>query len=814
MKRNFSVISASLAIALAATIFTTPNNFTLTQVNAATITNPSTPSTIETKTDAIMLYPESPYAIVNGERRLINQTDTSAVTKKYQGNLMVPLKFISETFGSDLNWNDKTKTASFTCNGKIISYAVGKQEMYINGASVALKVITQLFHGKTYVELNSIAAYTDKKIFVDRDLAIISSNANTYSAEKDKVYLDAVIKKFGQALPFVGTKEKFIELIGAEETYATSGILENQGKFPTLIAGAAAPMAPAPAQAPTMKIADESKSDNSYSETNVQVEGVDEADIIKTDGEYIFYVKANRVSVVKANPANDMKLESTITFADLNFYPRDMYLDDNDLIIIGDCMKKYFVDGYENYQTMTRAYVYDVSNKADPKKVREVESEGNYITSRKVDKSFYLITNAWVNRLYANNFLVPTYKDTAVSDKQIEIGYDKMCYLPNSRSKNFLFISGFELDKPQQEVKVNTFLGGGQNVYMSTENLYIAQEDYEYMPIRIAPAIEPSTTTGKRIAPDFAPTISKQETVVYKFALEKGNATFENKQSVPGTILNQFSMDEHNSQFRIATTENDYNTGQQKNGMYVLNSSMEITGKIENIAPGERIYSARFMGDRAYMVTFKNVDPLFVIDLKDAFAPKILGALKIPGYSNYLHPYDENHVIGFGKDTEVSKDNAFYQGVKISMCDVSDVANPKELFKENIGDRGTDSPLLYDHKALLFSKEKNLLAFPVTVATISEEQKKNSNDVWQYGATTFQGAYVYSLDLEKGFKLKGTISHISKEEMLKAGMYGMDNENVIQRILYIGENLYSTSQKLIKSTNLDSMKEVGQINLK
>jgi uncharacterized secreted protein with C-terminal beta-propeller domain len=145
------------------------------------------------------------------------------------------------------------------------------------------------------------------------------------------------------------------------------------------------------------------------------------------------------------------------------------------------------------------------------------------------------------------------------------------------------------------------------------------------------------------------------------------------------------------------------------------------------------------MGDRGYMVTFKKVDPLFVIDLKDPRSPKILGALKIPGYSDYLHPYDENHIIGFGKDTEEVGNGAFYQGMKIAVFDVTDVTNPIEMFKENIGDRGTDSELLRNHKALLFSKDKNLLAFPVTVMEVKNKNKADKESIFQYGEFAFQG---------------------------------------------------------------------------
>ncbi len=285
---------------------------------------------------------------------------------------------------------------------------------------------------------------------------------------------------------------------------------------------------------------------------------------------------------------------------------------------------------------------------------------------------------------------------------------------------------------------------------------------------------------------------------------------------VPGTILNQFSMDEHEGYFRIATTTGEMwstDEGTSKNNIYVLNDQMNIAGRLENIAPGERIYSTRFMGDRVYMVTFRNVDPLFVIDLKNPQKPIILGALKIPGYSDYLHPYDENHIIGFGKDTVEIKagdgSQAFYTGMKIAMFDITDVTKPREMFKEIIGDRGTESELLHNHKALLFSRERNLLAFPVTVMKV--RQKASVSGMPQYGEFEFQGAYVYRVDLKQGFKLQARISHLTDEDYLKAGGYWYNSNRNVERILYINDALYTLSKARVRAHNLNTFKEAGNL---
>jgi uncharacterized secreted protein with C-terminal beta-propeller domain len=308
-----------------------------------------------------------------------------------------------------------------------------------------------------------------------------------------------------------------------------------------------------------------------------------------------------------------------------------------------------------------------------------------------------------------------------------------------------------------------------------------------------------------------------EKTVVHKINIKDGSIEYKNQGEVPGTVLNQFSMDEYNDYFRIATTSGHVSRGEatSANHVYVLDSNLATVGKLEDLAPGERIYSARFIGDRCYLVTFKKIDPLFVIDLKDPFNPKVLGKLKIPGYSDYLHPYDENHIIGIGKETVEAEEGSFawYQGVKISLFDVSDVEHPKEVSKYNIGDRGTDSYALHDHKAFLFSKSKNLLVIPVLVAEIDEAKYPEGIQPYTYGDYVWQGVYVFDLTLENGFVLKGKVSHLENDsELIKSGYYYSSPYDV-KRSLYIDGVLYTVSDKMIKMNNLDNMNEVNKIQL-
>ena len=360
------------------------------------------------------------------------------------------------------------------------------------------------------------------------------------------------------------------------------------------------------------------------------------------------------------------------------------------------------------------------------------------------------------------------------------------------------------LDQPVP-ISVESVLDYGNNVYVSGNYLYVATQNYRNV---YYDGGNGGATTSIR-----------------RFKLDGGAVVYDGKGEVNGSVLNQFSMDESGGYLRIATTSDIYDIKRgygTQNNLYILDSGLNAAGKLEGLAPGEIIYSVRFIGARGYVVTFKTVDPLFVIDLADPTAPKVLGSLKIPGYSDYLHPYDENHIIGFGKDTVeydygYGNTTAYYQGMKIALFDVSDVKNPKELFKTEIGDRGTDSELLRNHRALLFSKERGLLAFPVTVMTVPKSQKTGNlrDDTLAYGQFEFQGAYVYNLNLTDGFTLKGKITHISDEEYkLYGSNFWGGEDNAIDRLLYIRESLYALSRAYVTSSEIaDPGAETGRLKL-
>ncbi len=666
---------------------------------------------------------------------------------------------------------------------------------------------------------------------------------------------------------------------------------------------------------------------SSYSKTNIQVEGVDEADIVKNDGKYIYTLSGNKAVIVSAYPAEQMKKLSEIKINNA----QNIFINKDKLIVFANDYSYISYSeirclGCGGYSTQkANVYIYDIKDREKPVLERNISFEGNYIDSRMIGEYVYLISSKYAY----NDYPVPMYEVNGIS-KEVPIA--DVYYSPYV-DNNYVFTSINAINVNDGEVNNKVYLTGSTGeVYVSENNIYLSYqksldwEDYndrrikevylaiapEELKIKIQEIVDSNSgyyekenkisnliysysmsLSGKdkeefdsklqKSLDELEKKIEKErdKTVVHKINIDKDKIEYKTAGEVPGHVLNQFSMDEYKGDLRIATTTGETRNGKSTNNVYVLDEELKITGRLENLAEGEKIYSARFIGKRAYLVTFKSIDPLFVIDLSDAEAPKVLGYLKIPGYSDYLHPYDENHIIGIGKDANESIDadkvhnpGAVYYtailGLKVSLFDVSDVEHPTEVSKIIIGDRGTDSPVLTDHKALLFDKEKGILVLPVMLAEIDRSKYSGEIPSSAYGEVVWQGIYVLNVDLN-GITERGRISHVenyngekygaAKDEPVGAirkdkygnewkkislGSYGYgewqtnataysgsiyDDYNIdsfpgginympyydyateIQRSLYMENVLYSVSPSKIKANDLNTIEEISKVEL-
>lgn len=418
----------------------------------------------------------------------------------------------------------------------------------------------------------------------------------------------------------------------------------------------------------------------SYSKTNLQEAGVDEADVVKTDGKYLYVMKATgSVRLIRAEE-KALQVEGTIMPDALNETPQEMYVDGDTLSLIvtgskttlnSDAEEDTYTADTENY---TKLYTYDISDRSQPQLTGVVQQQGHYSTSRKNGDIVYLFTqfDPQVNDASKIDEYVPAVNGARLESTDV--------YLPEyQNSTSYLVISSVNTGKPDEIIDQKAVVSAAENFYVSENNIYISNTNWS------------SDVTM---------------TQILKFSCKDGKIQAKGAADLKGSLNDSFSMNEYNRYLRVVLT--DYSGETQTNALYVLDDAMQVCGNIGDLAEGEDIRSARFFGDAGYFVTFRDTDPLFSVDLSDPSDPKILGELKITGFSSYLHFYGENKLLGVGN--EVDPETGAYTGIKLAMFDVSDPSNVKQLHKFVIKDT-YDCPLFYNYKAAMIDTEKNVFGF-------------------------------------------------------------------------------------------------------
>lgn len=570
-----------------------------------------------------------------------------------------------------------------------------------------------------------------------------------------------------------------------------------------------------------------------FSETNVQVEGIDEGDIIKTDGQYFYVYDMNRNAIyIVSAKGSKMQLMSRISIPhDLgdNEWGREtgkeMYLSGNRLVLLVNGWK---VEDKKEYSQNAGEYIpyiretavtfvmtYDISDKTAPKLLSCLEQDGRLITSRISDGILYTVSS------YGNYY---TWFQPSDGAKERNAGADDvyMTYIPTVAgepvaadciyiseeplSQEFLVVTSMSLDNPEAFADAKSLLADGNECYVSNNYIYVAGSRWQNNEIPY------------------------NRTEVYRFVYADGVITPAGQVTVKGTLDDQFSMDEYEGHLRVVTTVNEYvyetkNKGlketvdmngdgiidetdmiepyayryivdsKQYNSLYIYDEKLELTGCIENLAPDEHIKSARLMGDVGYFVTFRQTDPLFSVDLSDPANPKVLGELKIPGFSTYLHPYGEGLLLGIGYDAD--ENTGWTQGVKLSMFDVSDPSDVKEVHKHILADfsyTGVEA----DHKAALIDAEKGIIGFPVR----------------GYAANGEYNVYVvYGYDEENGFYPKLSEGYAMGYD---AELYEFKYElfSVDCRGAYIGDTFYMINPAYeIKSYDMENWEQTGRVGM-
>ena len=523
-----------------------------------------------------------------------------------------------------------------------------------------------------------------------------------------------------------------------------------------------------------------------YSDTNLQVAGVQEADIIKTDGKYIYALSNYYLYIIETDNGQmtvlskfDRATNSETEEDAMSVYTQDIFVVNNRLIVLKSSYHyTKNIDGeigiclYWWGNGSTVAEIYDITDKADIGLVGVFEQDGYYSNSRMIGNVLYLVSNYNIySQIDQNNPETFVPKIICNGETQL-VEPEDICVNENLDSASYVVISAY--DTVNGEFLSNkSLLGYGGEIYMNTDNLYVISSIHE---------IEKEGNVYT----------SCNNSLITKFSLNNGYIEEKASAKVEGTVLNQFSMDEYNGYFRIVTTINSWtytvnddgsstSTGsgsETYNNLYILNENLTVVGQLQNLAQGERVYSARFDGNTGYIVTFRQVDPLFSIDLSNPANPIIMGELKIPGFSNYLHNYGDNLLFGLGRDADEQTGGAGY--IKLSMFNTSDKTNVTEEHSLII-DGMYYSEASYNHKAILINYERNIIAFP-------------ADNVY----------LVYSYDAEQGFVQLAALD-------LTNG--GYDWYWGSMRGLYIGNVLYVFSNNVMISYDMQNFKEIYSMQI-
>lgn len=608
--------------------------------------------------------------------------------------------------------------------------------------------------------------------------------------------------------------------------------------------------------APTAKV---ESGGTDYSTTNVQVTNVDEPDYIKNDSKYVYIVSRNTLSIIDAYPAEDAKVILKIALDIESQYIQNMFLNEDRLVIFyngqsdDEIIPQFDFIPRRSYSSVTHALIVDVSDKEKPTILKDYSIDGHFKDARMIGNYAYFVTNNYINYQYP--------KLPVILENSIRIMTPDAFYFDNIEEfSNFSTLTAIDIFG--DTINSETFLMGHTGAfYVSEDNFYLTYQQYmpnvfyensaqnrffdvivPMLPNEIQNEIKliqndstlSSSTQWIQISELMQKSYNEMDknekeklfekiknalneydvkiqedtrkTIIHKISIDEEKIKYVAKGEVPGRLLNQFSMDQSGDRFRVATTTEIYTQYEgtiRSNAVYVLDEKLDIVGQLEDIAPEESIFSARFMGDRLYLVTFQQIDPFFVIDLSSD-TPKILGELKIPGFSNYLHPFDEEHVIGVGRDTKEIDNGRIQQlGIKISLFNVSDVNNPKVAGDIIIGDSSTHSEALYNHKAFFFDKTRGVISIPISGDVKGLEN--TSSKMFAPDYNRWSGFYVFDVDKSNGFEVKGTITHSDSDSRY----YGMSNA----RTFYIDDVLYTASQGYLKMNSFDNLDKINSIKL-
>lgn len=496
--------------------------------------------------------------------------------------------------------------------------------------------------------------------------------------------------------------------------------------------------------------------ETSFGDTYTQVDDVDEADIIKNDGEYIYYASTSRGCVKIYKPSGeDAELVSTIDdFLKVsdeysekpsdteNVY--DIYVYKNILAVNTEKYEYHNknTDDYYDADVSTLVYLYDISDVTSPKKINSFGQSGTYISSRMIGNQLYLVTNDFIySDECKDDFDYLPYVCNGKDSEKEPIKLSDISYGTSPSESCYLVISIIDVENAKKTTDTKAVFGAGTDMYCNRENMYITMN---------------RLWSGYKGISECA----DSQTQIVKVNFSEGDIKFTAECEVPGNTHNQFSMDEKDGNLRVATTS--YNEkGNEVNNLFVLDENLNKIGEVTGFAEDESIKAVRFMGDMAYVITYEETDPLFVIDLSVPTNPQIKGEVKISGFSSLLVPVDENTLLGIGYSTHTGEFSEVTDGVKFALFDISNPQKPAVLDSYVLKYATSDAQ--YNHHALLVNPQAGYYAIPY--------------QRWDYEKAIDENA-VIKIEIDNG-------------KINVANNFSIDSDENIIRCTYVDDNLYA-----------------------
>ncbi|MFW5780716.1 MAG: beta-propeller domain-containing protein [Bacillota bacterium] len=557
-----------------------------------------------------------------------------------------------------------------------------------------------------------------------------------------------------------------------------------------------------------MNSIDEDAAESDFSTTNIQTEGMDEGDIVKTDGEYIYKLNTTGCAIVEVDNGQ-MDIVSSIELE--NYVPYELYINDDLLIMVGGLYENNIRMGGGDIEPMIDCFsyvhtkktdirIYDISEKNSPELQRQITMDGAYHTSRLdlQNRDMYFIINySFYNG--QEEGIIPEIIDSAMGDEERLIPEENLYIYDDIKHFGYMILGKINLDEPEGESLMKAYMGLGGEIYMSSDNIFVATYDQDI-------AYDKNIFGWVRVNDETRPT-----TRIVKISLDNLEQTAYTR--VDGRVKDRYSMDEYEGYLRVATTVDS--ASNLYNNLYVLKSDLSEASSVENIAPGEMIYATRFNEDKASIITFDKIDPYFVFDLSDPYNPVITGELKEDGVSYYIHYIeDTDYTIGIGRMSELQVNNGWefvvWTGLKVTLYDNS--SGTAVNIASYVIEGSCHAEILHNPKALLYDKDKGLVAF-------SYERWYYENNM-QYYNSMEQGLAMFKFDLEnpedeEKLIYRGTLTNLEDEINPHEGFNNYYDRylSFIERGVRVGDYIYTISDRYIVSYDINTLEEINELYL-